>query len=453
VAAHLDRAIELINGTQRLNLTGRRLPDRIVEARQQLRSEIGPYYVRAGLIEVIAEDDDWGYCGFYRIIESELVDYCFSRSIEGLGVESWLYERLRRPKLSVSGEAPTGLVEPPGSDRISLIIRGHGDCRPLAAAIPEVRLRGEPPGSDRISLIIRGHGDCRPLAAAIPEVRLRGGHEAAALAHYFALVSDTVAAETNEYRAAIYLQRDSSTLALPALGEPPPGFDEAVTPLQLTAADFASKFFAPAPPGSVLVCSTWGDLYLPVYRHQQTGVAIPVTVDSPGDLTTIDDDALARALVEANANEATTGRVRDLASALRAGYTWERRLSVGAAAEIIRKIFERVPDGARLFFILPHEWTKWKSALQPRTEAIEYNAAIREFAPHYPAVTLLAMDEIVGGADEMHEGFDLFDRMVYFRLYQQIIHAVGAGVPAAPEIDGGGGTADQRVERVTADAP
>ena len=229
-----------------------------------------------------------------------------------------LYERLGRPKLPVFGEAPTNLLQPPSSDRISLIVKGQGDCR--------------------------------TPAASIPEVRLRGGHEAAALAHYFRLVAGAVAAETNHYRNALYLQLDSSTLALPALGEPPPGFYEAAMALQLTAADFASGFFAPAPPGSVLIYSTWGDLYLPVYRHKQSGVAIPVTVDINEDLTKIADDALARALAEINADDFTKGRIRDVAAALRADYTREPRLSVGAAVEIIRRIFERTPEGARTLF-------------------------------------------------------------------------------------------------------
>jgi hypothetical protein len=407
VAAHLDRVIELISGTRRLNFTKRRLPDSIAEARQQLRREIAPYYVRTGLIRVIDQDEDYGYCGFYRIIESELADYCFSHVIHGLGVESWLYERLGRPKLAMSGEGP------------------FDSCRPQ--------------GSDRITLISSGDHDCRLRAGAIPEVRLRGGHEVAALAHYFRLVAGAVAAETNEYRGALFLQLDSSTLALPAFGDAPPGFYEAVMPLGLTAADFASKFFTPAPPGSVLVYSTWGDLYLPIYRHKKTGVTIPVTVDIYEDLTSIADDALARALVEVNANDFTTRRIKEIAAALRTDYTWEPRLSLAEAAAIVRTIFERIPEGTRLFFMLPCEWAKWKNALQPRTEAIEYNAAIRELAHRYPGVTLLATTEVVTGPDEMLQGFDLFDRIVYFRLYQQIMHAIGAGLPAAPEIDAGVG--------------
>jgi hypothetical protein len=74
VEAHLDRAIELINSTQLLNFTKRRLPENLVEAGQQLRSEIAPHYVCAGIISVSDARDNYGYCGFYRMMETGILD-------------------------------------------------------------------------------------------------------------------------------------------------------------------------------------------------------------------------------------------------------------------------------------------------------------------------------------------------------------------------------------------
>lgn len=67
-------------------------------------------------------------------------------------------------------------------------------------------------------------------------------------------------------------------------------------------------------------------------------------------------------------------------------------------------------------------------------------------------MTLLAMNDVVTGPDQMEQGFDLFNRIVYFRLYQQIMHAIGTGPPAAPEINTGDGSATQQVERLSASA-
>jgi hypothetical protein len=397
VAAHLDRAIELINSAQLLNFTKRRLRENLAEARQQLSSEIALHYVRAGLIAVSDERDNYGYCGFYSMMDTELLDYCFSRTILGLGVEAWLFERLGRPSLAIAGEVAADLTRPTQPGRITLTIGNHD--------------AGE------------------RQALAISEVRLRGGHDVAALAHYFRLAGSTVGVETDDYRGPLFVQRDSSALVAPALGGAPPGFCDAVAALGYEAADFAGTFLDPAAPGSIIVYSPGGDVYLPVYRHKVQGFAIPVNVDIYEDLTTIADDALGKALAKIAADD--QAKITAIVAALRAHYSWESRLPLAEALDIVRGIFERIPRGARFLLILPYEWVKWDGALEPRPEAVEYNAAIREIARHYPAVNLLTMNELVGGAHEMQQGFDVFDRIVYARLYQRIMRVIGAS-PSSP---------------------
>jgi hypothetical protein len=38
----------------------------------------------------------------------------------------------------------------------------------------------------------------------------------------------------------------------------------------------------------------------------------------------------------------------------------------------------------------------------------------------------MSMNDIVHGAGDMQDSFDHFDRVVYFRLYQKIMQAIGA---------------------------
>jgi hypothetical protein len=395
VAAHLDRAIELIDGTRRLNFTRRRLPDDLAAARAQLLGEIAPHYVQAGLVRIEGEDADYGYCGFYRMTRQQLLDYCFSRSILGLGVEAWLYQRLGRPALAPIAEPPSDLASRPPFDRAASVLVG-----------------GDP-------------------APPIPEVRLRGGPDIAALAHYFGFVAERLAVETNDYRGPLFLQLDSSTMLLPALGGAPPGFHEAVRHLGYREEDFSGGFLDPAPPGSVLVYSPGADLYLPLYRHETQGFAIPVTLDIYRDLTTIDDDALTAALAEGYRDDAARRQVRETVAALRAEYRWEPRLAPDAALGIARRVFDRIPAGARLFLVLPSEQAKWGDALEPRPEAVAYNALMRALIEGYPAVTVVAIDEILGDAQEV-QGFDQFDRIVYFRLYQRIVSIIAANSAPAP---------------------
>src|SRR6516164_1286928 len=63
--ANLDRAIELINRTNQLNYTKRRLPEDLEEARRILRLHAAEPMVQAGLIRVVDRYGDYGYVGFF----------------------------------------------------------------------------------------------------------------------------------------------------------------------------------------------------------------------------------------------------------------------------------------------------------------------------------------------------------------------------------------------------
>ena len=394
VAANIDRAIELINRTNQLNFTKRRLPENLDQARVELLSAIEPFYVQTGLIRVIDNYGDYGYCGFYLSSGPSLVHYCFSCRILGMGVETWLYQRLGRPKITVTGEVLTDLAAPREIDWIS-----------LAAKRQDVS---------------------QPQAVCIPEVRLRGGCDLAALAHYFHLVAPTIHCETNHHRSPLFVHMDSSLQLLPSIAEMPPEFFAATERLGYARDDFTSRFLEPAPPGSVLVYSAWADVYVSVYRHRKHGFAIPVSVDIYHDLTAITDEDLAQTLAELQADAGRREKISEIVATLRAEYEHQPWLYSASAVDIMRRIFERIPEGARLFVILPHEWGKWTGELTPRTLAIEYNAAVRELARDYPAVTLIAMNDVVRGSGEMQDAFDHFDRIVYFRTYQRIIEDLEA---------------------------
>lgn len=395
VAAHTDRTIELINRTNQLNFTKRRLPDDPEQARVELLQQIEPFYVQTGLVRVVDNYGDYGYCGFYLISGSRLLDYCFSCRILGMGVESWLYERLGRPPVDVVGEVLTDLAEPRPADWITLV-SGHDDTP-------------------------------KPQAPAIPEIRLRGGCDLDALAHYFRLVASTVRTETNRPRSPLFVHMDSSLQLLPSIAGAPPEFLPAMERIGYAAEDFASEFLAPAPAGSVLVYSAWADVYVSLYRHKTHGFAIPLSVDIYSDLTAITDEELAEALTGLKADDARRQKINEIVAVLRAEYQHEPWLWSVTAVDILRQIFERIPEGTRLFVVLPHEWEIWEGELNPRALAIEYNAAVRELARDFPAVTLLAMNDFVRGREEMQYEFDHFDRIVYFRLYRRILEEIERG--------------------------
>ena len=132
IASNIDRAIELINRTNQLNYTKRRLPEDIIEARKILLAEVNAFNRQAGLIKVIDKYGDYGFVGFFEIenqrehiVEgaalSTLRHYCFSCRTLGMYVEQWVYDYLRRPELHVVGEVLTDLTEPRVIDWIEIV--------------------------------------------------------------------------------------------------------------------------------------------------------------------------------------------------------------------------------------------------------------------------------------------------------------------------------------------
>jgi FkbH-like protein len=111
VERHLSRAVELINRTNQLNFIKERLSEDTEEAEAELTELLGRYYIQAALVHVEDNYGDHGYCGFYVFHSEErrLLHYCFSCRILGMGVEQWLYAKLNRPWLAISGEVLTDL--------------------------------------------------------------------------------------------------------------------------------------------------------------------------------------------------------------------------------------------------------------------------------------------------------------------------------------------------------
>ena len=111
---HIDRAVELINRTNQLNFTKNRLPEDPAEARAELRELLSQYTIQAGIISVRDRYGDYGYCGLYIMssgqIGRKMRHFCFSCRILNMGVETWLYNRLGRPRMRVRGEVLTDVV-------------------------------------------------------------------------------------------------------------------------------------------------------------------------------------------------------------------------------------------------------------------------------------------------------------------------------------------------------
>lgn len=103
LAGERDRVFELVNRTNQLNYTKRRLTE---DEFADLMIEPGR---ESGYVRVSDRYGDYGIVGFYSVKDGELTDFLFSCRILHMGVENWLYQVLGAPKLAVVGEVITAL--------------------------------------------------------------------------------------------------------------------------------------------------------------------------------------------------------------------------------------------------------------------------------------------------------------------------------------------------------
>ena len=132
VLSHLDRAIELINRTNQLNYTKKRLPENIDQARASLSGDLVNFARQAGLIRVVDKYGDYGFVGFFvteylrdvvdeEAANSRFLHYCFSCRTLGMRIEQYIYQYLRRPQLDVIGEVLTDLTIEREIDWVTLV--------------------------------------------------------------------------------------------------------------------------------------------------------------------------------------------------------------------------------------------------------------------------------------------------------------------------------------------
>ena len=103
---HKERLLELLNRTNQLNYTKKRLNEAEIE---QLISD----NTTKALIEVSDKFGNYGIVGFYALneVKNELVHFCFSCRILNLGVVQYVYQKLNQPFIDIVPEVAEDLNE------------------------------------------------------------------------------------------------------------------------------------------------------------------------------------------------------------------------------------------------------------------------------------------------------------------------------------------------------
>ena len=401
---HLDRAIELINRTNQLNYTKKRLPEDPVQARAELTTLLAEHTIQAGLLRVQDRYGDYGFCGLYimrskRNLGRALLHFAFSCRILGMGIETWLYQRLERPALRVVGRVLTDVL---------------ADERTI----------------DWVRVAVGGSASVADQATPkIAYVLARGGCDMRAVSHYFGMAAGRVVEEFDTVRHGMMPLVCHSAIAaqvisaqrndMPGASALPAEFIRDCVPFGYVAEDFGS--LAAAPPAeapAVWLLSFNIEQNAPLFRHLGTGCLIPVVIPNlnvPASRLLTDDPG-------------ATGADPTLIAHLRAHFAYEGLPLDSMIADHLRTLLRQARPGVRVFIIMGNSSGNDSDGRTWVVEGLhQRNAIIAEVAAGFPAVELLHPRDFMSAAEASAQTRrHHFDRMVYFRIFQHIMARMAA---------------------------
>ncbi len=395
LAPHLDRAIELINRTNQLNFTKNRLAEDPGEARRELRALLAEYDVQAGILRVHDRYGDYGYCGLYvsqrySVGAPFLVHFAFSCRILGMGIETWLYRRLSRPRLDVVGPVLTNVFDETREiDWIGVELPG------IAQVPAEAR-------HDLNYVLARGACDMR------------------ALSHYFSMIAGRVIEEFDTVRAGQSPLINHSLIATQAMKGFDPRAIEDFLPLGFLPEDFNTILAGDAPAGpAVWLLGFTIEQPATVYRHKATGTLLPFNVT---DLN-ISAAAMMRGDAAEGADPAVIAHLRDKFDFF--GERPDNRLD-RLLQDSLRQIFSRAGRDVRVFVMLANTFRLDADGNEEIDEVFRHhNGVVAEIAAAFANVQTLSPESFMTRAElralrTPHH----FDRIVYFRIFQYISQTI-----------------------------
>ena len=384
VEAHLDRAIELVNRTNQLNFIKARLPETIEDARTALREHLRNFFVQAGLVRVRDRYGDYGFVGFFLqhrgAAYQDLAYYCFSCRILGMYVETWLFRRLGRPNLKLSGEILTDLYD---------------DSVPC----------------DWITLHDPEHA-AGAVVAGVGTMFIGGGCDLEAVAHYVNIQAGYLHLRLNTSRAGIEIRRDHTQILRYAIE----GISHARLQPML-ALGYRQDEFAPLSPAllaaPVWLLSFWADAYYELYRNRDTGDLVPFSPAALGhtNLMTLPPEELQ--------GRDPTPEAISANDFLQANYEAAGHIDEATFKQNVRVILGAAPTATRILVLLMGE--RPFPGMDDLVELhIQHNRWLLDVLPEFPSVTTLPMDQFVLAPQDL-TGPTHYERLVYRRLAAKVI--------------------------------
>ena len=408
IEPHIDRAIELINRTNQLNYTKRRLSEDIQSAREELRRELRPFDRQAGLVRVSDKYGDYGIVGFFltavgrKNIEVgsanvRLEHFCFSCRTLGMRIEQWVYELLGRPELSVMGEVLTDLSLPRSIDWVTQV---HSMAE-QAQALPKVA----------------------------PELLVYGGCEAHILGVYLNGYTEKLVTYGNYAANGLFVRSNYTPSIIDACDRTPEDFSEEAQILGLPLHLEARDIFANAGPETLFVFNLSMDAGgFPVIRHKLHGWTFalePALLHGRGFLS-VTDEELQTHLDSTNFySPQQRDHVLKVNSHLRKNYQLMPPPSAEERVQNIRNLIARIPKGSKLIIAVNHfEFKLSETEIIASEEVIKFASLMRQLASEYAYVGVASVSEVLRGHEDL-TGADHYSRDVYLKFAQRIVEVAG----------------------------
>lgn len=401
VENHLSRAVELINRTNQLNFTKLRLSEDAKQAEAELLKMLTeiPYARTAGLIQVADKYGDYGFSGFYLCEQFhtsyKLIHFCFSCRTLGMGVEKWIYDRLGKPELSVSGEVVLDVLDSAVVDWISLV-----------------------PSS--------GESKAAATARAVPKIFLRGGCDLDAVAHYLRYHCNTLISETNFIRDGQFIRKDSLVNARTSLSKFSMGEITEINNLGLATDDFQCRFIEDSTAGDVVILSFWAELMLHSYKHKLYGTHILMQLRSRSlDYVNSRAEDIEKISGELGLSSNQKYDFQNRCKIMRDQYTssfYDRPVLI----EYLAYLLDRIPAGVHVIILLPSDRIRDSKGFVINSQSHTFaRTDIKNITRERPLVsTIDVMESIYEDSD--YVDVTHFTRMVYHRIYLQILECISA---------------------------
>ncbi|WP_200974549.1 HAD-IIIC family phosphatase [Echinicola sp. 20G] len=387
---HLDRIHELLDRTNQLNFTKKRL------SKDEIQKLIADPNLDCALVKVVDNFGDYGLVGFYAYhrINHQLVHFVFSCRILNLGIPQYLFAKLDFPILKTIPEVAENLDD---STPNWIIEIKHNIQRP-----------NDPPKQDNsqlIRILYRGTCDFKQTLFYLSNSGIKVKQETNYVANNLPIYQTHTQTLVNQLELSKRLITEiSQSHYIPFLDE----------------AYFESGVFE----GNYdcLVYNLQTDYTQKVYQHRQSNYQLPLGTNNGVLTKTEEHPDILQKLKARGLDKITKSTLKDFSE----NFIHIGLITPEAFCENLIKIRQNIPKRIPIIFINSSEIIHPKSLSQNSSQrAKEMNQALDKFIKGSPNSYLLDMRKIISNPSQFSNTIGQFNRESYRLIATALLGKIG----------------------------